>query len=110
MKMNVNIGLGGMFLSDYLYKYKDSVLDDFITSKSTSNASSEELIKLSVTILEKGHPEYKNVGLDVSVNFNTLTVNFKPETLAKVLLFIRVQEESNFINYSFYWSFIIQKK
>lgn len=55
--MNVNIGLGGMFLSDYLYKYKDSSLDDFITSKS-AHASSEELIKLGVTILEKGHPDY----------------------------------------------------
>jgi len=58
MKMNVNIGLGGMFLSDYLYKYKDSALDDFITSKSANASSSEELIKLGVIILEKGHPDY----------------------------------------------------
>ena len=56
--MNVNIGLGGMFLSDYLYKYKDSALDDFITSKSANASSSEELIKLGVIILEKGHPDY----------------------------------------------------
>lgn len=85
--MYVNLGLGGMFLSDNLYKYKDDNLNDFITSK--SSMGNDEMIKISVVILDKGHPEYKNIGLDVDLVFNTLIVNFKPETLAKVLLFIR---------------------
>lgn len=88
MKMDVSIGLGGMFLSDYLYAHKDKSLDDFITSQSDANQDNE-LININVVILEKGHPEYANVGLDVDVKFNTLIVNFKPETLAKVLLFIK---------------------
>lgn len=88
MKMAVNLGLGGMFLTDFLYKHKDAILNDFITSKSSDNSA--ELIKIGVIILEKGHPEYKNVGLDVDLMFNTLIINFKPETLAKVLLFIKV--------------------
>lgn len=85
--MYVNLGLGGMFLSDYLYKYKDDNLNHFITSKSSEG--NDELIKIAVVILDKGHPEYKNIGLDVDLVFNTLIVNFKPETLAKVLLLIK---------------------
>ncbi|KAL4498677.1 hypothetical protein ABPG73_003474, partial [Tetrahymena malaccensis] len=87
MKMSVNLGLGGMFLSDNLYQHKDAALNDFISSKSSNG--SNELINIKVLILDKGHPEYQNVGLDVDLIFNTLIVNFKPETLAKVLLFIK---------------------
>lgn len=85
--MSVNLGLGGMFLSDYLYKHKDAHWNDFITSQAQNDDS--ELIKIGVVILEKGHPEYKNIGLDVDLVFNTLVIHFKPETLAKVLLFIK---------------------
>lgn len=87
--MNVNIRLGGMFLQDYLYNYKDTNWNSFITSKINESSVNNELIKLDVLILEKGHPDYKNVGLDIDVNFDTLIVHFKPETLAKVLLFIK---------------------
>lgn len=56
MKMSVNLGLGGMFLSDNLYQHKDSALNDFISSKSSDG--SNELINIKVIILDKGHPEY----------------------------------------------------
>lgn len=93
MKMNVSLGLGGMFLSDFLYKHKDYSLDDFITSNDhEANNQNSELIGINVVILDKGHPEYTNIGLHIDIKFNTLTVNFKPETLAKVLLFIAVEE------------------
>ncbi|KAL4496109.1 hypothetical protein ABPG72_015531 [Tetrahymena utriculariae] len=87
MKMSVNLGLGGMFLSDNLYQHKDGALNDFISSKASND--SNELINIKVIILDKGHPEYQNVELDIDLKFNTLIVNFKPETLAKVLLFIK---------------------
>lgn len=93
MKTDVQIGLGGVFLTDFLYRHKDSTLDDFISSKSSIGYGESELIKINVIILEKGHPNYKNIGLDVDVHFNTLIVNFKPETLAKVLLFIKVVDD-----------------
>lgn len=54
--MSVNLGLGGMFLSDNLYQHKDSALNDFISSKSSDG--SNELINIKVIILDKGHPEY----------------------------------------------------
>lgn len=93
MRIDVSVGLGGMFLSDFMYRHKDSSLDDFISSRSEVGEEKSELIKIDVKILEKGHPDYKNVGLDVDVNFNTLIVNFKPETFAKVLIFIKVPDE-----------------
>lgn len=33
--MTVNLGLGGIFLSDYINKYKDENLKDLISSKSS---------------------------------------------------------------------------
>lgn len=86
--MRINVGLGGIFLSDFLCVHLDPSLKDFISSENELGKEEEELIRATVEIAEKGHPEYKGIGLRVDLLFKRLVVNFKPETLAKVLLFI----------------------
>lgn len=42
MMMEVKVGLGGMFLSDYLYKHKNVIWDDFISSSDSDGDSMRE--------------------------------------------------------------------
>ncbi|KAL4462680.1 hypothetical protein ABPG74_000510 [Tetrahymena malaccensis] len=95
-KTSVDLVLGGVFLSDYLYFYKDSNLNDFITSSLESDQEKSDLIKVGMVILDKEHPEYKNVDLDIDLKFNNLTLNYKPDTLAKILTFLQADSNIDF--------------
>ncbi|EGR30928.1 PH domain protein [Ichthyophthirius multifiliis] len=90
--MSVQLGLGGMFLHDYIYEYKDGRIKDFITSKQEGD-DDMQLITIKLINLEKNHPDYKNIGINLDVSFHKLIINFKPDTLAKVMLFIQTQDK-----------------
>ncbi|EAR98864.2 PH domain protein (macronuclear) [Tetrahymena thermophila SB210] len=97
-KTNVGLALGGLFLSDYLYSYKDNNLNDFITSSLESDQNQNDLIQVSLIMLDKGHPEYQNVDLNIDLKFNNLTLNYKPDTLAKILTFFQAESNIDFSN------------
>ncbi|KAL4505260.1 hypothetical protein ABPG72_016327 [Tetrahymena utriculariae] len=97
-KTSVGLVLGGVFLSDYLYSYKDSNLNDFITSSLESDKDENDLIQVGVVILDKGHPEYQNIDLDIDLKFNNLTLNYKPDILAKILTFFQTDSYIEFSN------------
>ena len=80
---DVKLGLGGIYLTDYLYQHKDPALKDFISSTGTENIN--ELVSIQIKQRQKTHPEYKNIDMDIEVFFGVLVINFKPSSLIKVL-------------------------
>lgn len=68
MKTAINLKIGGLFFLDYLYQYKDTFLNNFITSQNPNNLNDQnDLIEIDAVILDKGHPEYKSQDIEVNL-------------------------------------------
>jgi hypothetical protein len=51
-----------------------------------------DLIEIELHSKEKTHPNYTNLDLDIVCNFGYLLLNYKPDTVLKILDFIKVED------------------
>ena len=82
-----SLSLSALNLHDMIYQYKNKDMGSFLTS---SNSESD-LVQIKVISKEKSHPQYENIDLDVDIVFGSLQINLKPDTLLKVLAFVKVE-------------------
>lgn len=79
---------------DKVRDYKDPTLKDFITSDDLDTDNEKmDLINIYVAQKAKEHPHFKNVEMDINVKLGNIIVNFKPDTLLKVLDFVKVSDD-----------------
>ena len=83
--------LGGIQLDDFIYAHKDPEIAHFIKSAG-ANEQMSDLITVRLDKVNPPHPQYRRVDVDIDVVLGVLTINFKPDTLIKLLAFLNTKE------------------
>lgn len=89
--LDLKLSLNSIDLEDSLHEYLNPDVKKMIK---VSNADqTNDFLCVQLNKFEKKHPNYQNVDLDVSVKLGSLHVNFKPNVLLELFVFLKGEEE-----------------
>jgi vacuolar protein sorting-associated protein 13A/C len=91
---SLNCKIGWFQVEDYLEKYKHPSMYKLASNFPFSNTSFEnrkeflESINIKFASIDKKHPKYNDVDLDIDVSIKNLFLNWKPLSIRRILEFL----------------------
>jgi hypothetical protein len=91
---SLNCKIGWFQIEDYLEKYKHPSMYKLASNFPFSNTSLEnrkeflDSINIKFSSIEKKHPKYSDVDLDIDVGIKNLFLNWKPLSIRRILEFL----------------------
>ena len=92
----VTAALGKIEIIDPLRIYQQESLNYFLQCVAVdSNSTNADFLTVKVNYIDRKHPKYKSlkVDTDLDIELGAFLLNFKPDTLLKLLSFIKVKQE-----------------
>lgn len=89
--LDVKLSLNSIDLEDSLHNYLNPSLKKMIQVSNADQAN--DFLCVQINKYEKKNPNYQKIDLDVNVKIGSLHINFKPNVLLELFVFLKDEEE-----------------
>ena len=95
--MKVAVALRFIELSDPLREYENPKLSKFLYcgNEGDNNENIGDFLSLKMNYMNRKHPKYNKIDTDLEIELGSFLINFKPDTLLKLLGFIKPKAAEN---------------
>lgn len=95
--VTVNLLLKSLEITDPWREYLNPKLNHFLSCVKTegNEVGLDNFLEFSLNYMDRKHPNYEKTDTDIQISLGTFQLNFKPDTLLKILSFVMPKKEEN---------------